>query len=93
MQAFLKERIVEAKLPAVIVHRKVTGKDVNMEAPGQLLKHYAPYLPCYVFSGDKPGLIFENKASNHSFRSDETAFISFDKPRYEPFRGCFKFYF
>lgn len=37
------------------VKQKVQKKEdnENMEAPGQLLKHYAPYLPCYfVFPAD-----------------------------------------
>jgi hypothetical protein len=23
-------------------------EEKNMEAPGQMLKHYAPYLPCFI---------------------------------------------
>ena len=41
----------------VKVLRKVVGKNTNMEAPGQLLKHYSPYLPCYIFEGKVPKAI------------------------------------
>ena len=35
--------------------KKVQDKKANenMEAPGQLLKHYAPYLPCYFTTNTK----------------------------------------
>ena len=61
LQGFLKDNLKETELPAVIVHQKVIGGNVNMEAPGQLLKHYAPYLPCYIFSGEKVGSAFKSK--------------------------------
>ena len=63
LQGFLKEKVPENELPSVIIQRKVIGKGVNMEAPGQLLKHYAPYLPCYFFCGDKIGKFFKMKSS------------------------------
>jgi L-threonylcarbamoyladenylate synthase len=51
LQAFLREELKGEELPEVSVLRRVEGKQTNMEAPGQLLKHYAPYLPCYFFVG------------------------------------------
>ena len=62
LQMFLKDNLTEDELPSVVIQRKVIGKGVNMEAPGQLLKHYAPYLPCYFFSGDKIGKSFKTKS-------------------------------
>ena len=61
LQMFLKDNLTEDELPSVVIQRKVIGKGVNMEAPGQLLKHYAPYLPCYFFSGDEIGKSFKTK--------------------------------
>ena len=51
LQIYLRSKLSGEELPAVTVVKKVAGKNVNMEAPGQLLKHYAPYLPCYIYSG------------------------------------------
>ena len=31
----------------VIVGKRIEKKGTNMVAPGQLLKHYAPNIPCY----------------------------------------------
>lgn len=86
----------------VRVVRKVVGKNINMEAPGQLLKHYAPYLPCYIYSEDVPNItqnsqpIFKpiNDSEKNSLQLSETAFISFSKQNFEQFfKSKCKYYF
>ena len=43
------------KMPKISVKAKTkhVKENENMEAPGQLLKHYSPYLPCYYLSSEK----------------------------------------
>ena len=50
LSEFLKAELGEAG-PTVIVGRRIEKKGTNMVAPGQLLKHYAPNLPCYYTLG------------------------------------------
>lgn len=50
---FLKSMLEDTELPSVIIHRKIVNKQTNMESPGQALKHYAPYLPCYFLVDEK----------------------------------------
>lgn len=50
-----------------------------MESPGQALKHYAPYLPCYFLVDEKRGEYFEDRSSLQRFKVSEAAFISFDE--------------
>ena len=93
LQMFLKEKLPEDELPSVIIQRKVIGKGVNMQAPGQLLKHYAPYLPCYFFSGNKIGKQFTTKSEQKHINSEDVAFISFNKQLYSPYKDSVKHYF
>lgn len=76
LQKYLKDNLTVGELPSVTVLRRVMNEGVNMEAPGQLLKHYAPYLPCYFYSG-KPAALFLEKKGGKEYRADEVAFISF----------------
>lgn len=64
-----------------------------MEAPGQALKHYAPYLPCYYFSGAKTGDSFYSISSKTTQNMNEAAFISFNKDKFSTFREHCKYYF
>lgn len=93
LQSFLKANLSEQELPSVVIHRKVVSKTVNMEAPGQALKHYAPYLPCYYFSGAKTGDSFYSISSKTTQNMNEAAFISFNKDKFSTFREHCKYYF
>lgn len=79
LQMFLKSMLEGTELPSVIIHRKIVNKQTNMESPGQALKHYAPYLPCYFLVDEKKGEYFEDRNSLQRFKVSEAAFISFDE--------------
>ena len=64
-----------------------------MEAPGQLLKHYAPYLPCYFFCGSQISETLRTKESGKEIKMSGSAFISFSKKIYSEYEKHFKYYF
>jgi len=89
----VKEVLPEGERPKIVAHRKVIGHNVNMEAPGQSLKHYAPEQPCFFYSGSKPTPSLRVKGINSTIKAEETAFISFDKNMFSPSKGIFRVYF
>jgi hypothetical protein len=63
-----------------------------MQAPGQLLKHYAPYLPCYYLLNQSVSEEYENPSNQHRFALRNAAFISFDS-KFDEFEKSCKYYF
>lgn len=93
LQSFLKSKLQGEELPEVIVHRKVENKHNNMEAPGQLLKHYAPYLPCYYLSQSPSTVALRSQDGSHSFSLLDCAVISFDSALYGALQPQCRHYF
>ena len=68
----------------------------NMEAPGQLLKHYAPYLPCYFTEPmdvrkSERNEVNDNEFSQQVIPFSESAMISFSEELKEV-KKKFKYY-
>ena len=77
--SFIKEHIgdmVEVKIMKKVQDKKANE---NMEAPGQLLKHYAPYLPCYFTTNTKfdECEYITHLEEGHKINLKDTAMISF----------------
>ena len=54
-----------------------------MQAPGQLLKHYSPFLPCFYCDDLEKLKLYTNP---------KIALMSFNK-EYEKFKESYKYYF
>ena len=65
-----------------------------MEAPGQLLKHYAPYLPCYFTTNTKfdECEYITHLDEGHQINLKETAMISFSQ-QFSHLSKKLKYYF
>ena len=59
-----------------------------MQAPGQLLKHYAPNLPCYFTTQLAPAYSYDST----NYPLNKCAFISFD-PSFAPIAADCPFFF
>ena len=52
---------------------KKMNENENMESPGQLLKHYSPYLPCYFCSD-----LSELNSKETPFKAKDIDLMAFD---------------
>lgn len=79
----LREKGLNVAIEEVTKHAK--SETIAHEAPGQLLKHYSPYLPCYLVDNESGSLTGEQVSVkdcvlidfNSTYRAEKNKFFKF----------------